>query len=283
MKQLYFVFPLLSLVALVGCSAPHVNLNAPFGSRPPNDNEEFYTAVAADFLDSKMCEKISYRALDEINPNMGSNDWHVSSQRSACSFYVAVETKDEDFCKSVRGIVTIPSNHSEISKSESETIIRRKGQLQYQPIPEVYVLPGFMQEMGYRDEVRYESQLGGPVSNPVYGFYAKIRNNDDFKAKIRELPNYGDAYSPGNLRPANEDEMLTQLVAVDDELPALCEKVSPNSYAETQPNGTGYKIAVRNSWGYRKLAFHTLGKHFLVLRMPLYHRALFQWLSSNII
>ena len=247
MKQPYFVLPLLSLVVLTGCSTPHVNLNAPFGSRPPNDHEEFYTAVAADFHDSKMCEKISDRALDEQGPDMGNLDWRVSGQRSACYFYVALTSNDEDFCRLVRGIVTLPSNHSGISKSECEEIIRNGQHSQYQPTADYYTLPGFMREMGYRDEERYESQIGGPVNNPVYGFYAKVRNNDDFKAKIRALPSYAEAYSPGNLRPANGDEMLTQMVAVDDQLPALCEKVSPNSYAETQPNGTAYKIAVRNS------------------------------------
>lgn len=240
MKQAYFVLSLLSLVVLTGCSTPHVNLNAPFGSRPPNDHEEFYTAVAADFHDSKMCEKISNSALDESGPNMGSLDWRVSGQRSTCYFYLALATKDEDFCKLVRRIVTLPSNHSEISQSECEESIRRKGQSQYQPTA-FQTLPELMHEMGYRDEDRYESEIGSVVNNPVYGFYANLRNNDEFKARIWTLPSYAEAYSPSNLRPANDNEMLTQLVAVEDQIPALCEKVSPNGYA----NRT--RAAVRNN------------------------------------
>jgi hypothetical protein len=250
MKQLYFVFPLLSLLALAGCT-PHVNLNAPSGSRPPNAHEEFYTAVAADFHDSKMCEKISDRALDERGPDMGSTDWRVSSQRSTCYFYVALATKDEDFCKLVRGIVTLPSNHSRISRSKCEEIIRKRQQFGYHPGTDDSALPGLMQEMGYGDEERYESQYReSAFNNPVYRFYAKVRNNDDFKAKIRALPSHAEAYSSGNLRPANEDEMLAQMMAVDDKLPALCGKVSPNSYAETQPHlysETVYRVAIRNS------------------------------------
>lgn len=240
MKHPYSVLSLLSLVVLVGCT-PHVNLNAPLGSQPPNDHEEFYTAVAADFHDSKMCEKISDRALDEEGPGMSGTGWSVSIQRSACYFYVGVTTKDEDLCKLVRGIVTLPSNQSGISKSECEEVIRRNGQLQYRPAPDVHTLPELMHEMGYRDEDRYEAEIGSVWNNPVYRFYANLRNNDEFKAKIRALPNYAEAYSPSNLRPANDDEMLTQLVAVEDQIPALCEKVSPNSYA----NRT--RAAVRNN------------------------------------
>ncbi len=92
MKWRYLVLPLLSVFLLSGCT-PHVNLNAPFGSRPPNPHEMFFTAVAADFHDVKMCEKISGRALDERGPDMGSSDWRVNSQRSSCYFYLAITTK----------------------------------------------------------------------------------------------------------------------------------------------------------------------------------------------
>lgn len=250
MKRHTFTLPLLLSLALCGCT-PHVNLNAPFGSRPPNDHEEFYTALASDFQDAKMCEKISDRALDERGPDMGSTDWRVSRQKSACYFYVAMATKDENFCKLVNGIVTLPSNHSGISKEECEAILRRHQQYGYHPSAFSNGLPGYMQEMGYRDEDRYDAQYKENLwNNPVYRFYAKVKNDEDFRTKIRDLPSYDEPFSPSNLRAANEDEMITQMMAVEDEIPMLCGKISPNTYTETPANlynDTVYRIAVRNS------------------------------------
>src|SRR5215469_11182339 len=48
----------LSSLSCYGCVTPHMNL-VPRGTRPFNGKERFYTVVAADFIDSKMCEKIS--------------------------------------------------------------------------------------------------------------------------------------------------------------------------------------------------------------------------------
>jgi hypothetical protein len=56
----------------------------------------------------------------------------MNSQRSACYFYLAIATKDQDFCKLVNGILT-PPNQSRISKSECLEIIRKNQQYGYQP------------------------------------------------------------------------------------------------------------------------------------------------------
>jgi hypothetical protein len=181
---------------------------------------------------------------------MGSRDWRVNGQRSAYYFYLAIAAKDGDFCKLVKGILTVPSNQSGISKSECLEIIRKNEQFGYQPAGDFYALPEFMKELGYREEDLYEGQyLASSVSNPVYTFYASIKNSGNFQTKVHDLPSYAEPYSPGNLRPANEDEMITQMVAVEDKIPALCKKLSPNSHAETAASlysDMVYRVAVRN-------------------------------------
>jgi hypothetical protein len=97
MRRCCVALMFLLLLLASGCS-PHLNLNAPFHSRQPNPHERFYTAVAANFGDSKMCEKISKRALDQESPGLDSTEWKVILQKSECYFYVAMSTKNTKLC-----------------------------------------------------------------------------------------------------------------------------------------------------------------------------------------
>ena len=139
-------------------------------------------------------------------------------------------------------------------------MIRQNQQSSYHPDAGDYALPGLMQEMGYRDEDRYEAQYKENIwNNPVYGFYAKVKNNSDFKSRVRDLPSYAGSYSPGNDRRANEDELMTAMLVVEDAIPATCENNSPNSYAESHANlysDIVSKGAVRNSC-FSAIAFDT--------------------------
>jgi len=70
----------LSSLLCYGCATRHLNL-VPRGTRPPNGKERFYTVVAADFIDSKMCEKISPKAITETwGPDMGCSQWYVDAR-----------------------------------------------------------------------------------------------------------------------------------------------------------------------------------------------------------
>ena len=235
------------LLPLGGCS-PHVNLNTPSNWRRPNAHELFYTAIAADFGEPGLCEKIASRAVDERNPGM--RGWDVSFQRSTCYFYAAVKAHNEAWCEPIRSVITIPSNKSLVSKSECQRVIRDKGDYGYSPDPFSY-LDGMMKEMGYTDEERYDGQYWlNPVNNAVYRFYASVRETAAFRARVRDLPTYDEAFAPDRLRRATDEEVLTQLLAIDDSSAELCQKVSPNSFAQPwfgmDPSSSA-KTALRNA------------------------------------
>lgn len=116
----------------------------------PNPHERFYTAVAADFGDSTMCEKISNRALEEKGPDLGTTKRRVYLEKSRCYFYAAILTKNASLCDSVKEIVTIPSNESEISQSKCRAMVHLpRWQIRDEPSPDYYEY--FFKEMGYGD------------------------------------------------------------------------------------------------------------------------------------
>lgn len=249
MKPLSAAFVLL-LAALLGGCTPHVNLNTPLGTRPPNSHELFYTAVAAEFGDAPLCDKISGRAIDESGPDLGSTQWRVQKQRSACYFYVALQTKNEKLCDSVSGVITLPSNASEVSATRCRYLISLDRRSDERPAG-YYGLPELLKEMGYTDEDRYAAEYAGNMVGPIGHFFETIRNTETFKQKVRNFPSYDEPYSADKLRPANGDEILTAWLAARDSVPELCTKISPNSYDET-PKGIRWRVisvktVVRNS------------------------------------
>ena len=50
-----------------------------------------------------------------------------------------------------------------------------------------------------------------------------------FKEKFKQLPSYDEPYSGEKLRSANDNEILTEIVAVETSSPEYCLKISPNS------------------------------------------------------
>lgn len=248
MKHVRMALAFLLLLPLGGC-APHVNLNTPSDWRPPNEHEVFYTAIAADFGEPGLCEKIAGRAVDESNPGM--RGWVVSYQRSTCYFYAALKARKEAWCEPIRSVIAIPWNKSNISKSVCRQVVRDQGQgYGYSPDPFSY-LDGMMKEMGYSDEDRYEGQYSlNPVNNEVYRFYASVRETAAFRARVHDLPTYAEAFAADRLRPATDQEVLTQLLAIDDSSAELCQKISPNSFAEDwygSDRPSSSKIALRNA------------------------------------
>jgi hypothetical protein len=186
------------LVLLASACTPHLNLNPPFHARQPNPHEEFYTAVAANFGDSKMCEKISKRALDEDAPTLSSTEWKVILQRSECYFFVAMSTKDTKFCDSVNQIVTLPSNRSDMSEAHCREILRKKQSYFDRPSPEYPLLGDFMKEMGYRDEDVFAAipALINPKQDIWPGFYtylqvqAQPNQKQEFLKRAEALPSF---------------------------------------------------------------------------------------------
>jgi len=187
-----------SLVLLASGCTPHLNLNSPFHARRPNPHEEFYTAVAANFGDSKMCEKISKRALDE---SVSTTDWRVILQRSECYFYVAIDTDNAKLCDPVTIIVTVPSNTADISAARCREVIQKKrSYFGTVLVPEYYSLGDFMKEMAYRKEDVYAAipALIGSKDDIWPSFYtylqvqAKPNQKQEFIKRAEALPSFTD-------------------------------------------------------------------------------------------
>jgi len=240
MNSNYSVVSLISILALLGYNPLPLQLGVPGESRQPNFHEEFYTAVAADFQDLGMCEKISIHAIDVRRPDFGTMDYRVTSQKSACYFYVALTTKNASLCDQVETIITDPPNKSEVSKSECLRALQDPHygrNYTHEPVLPFFPLSNLLQEMGYRDEdLDAATYSQNPLLSPIYKFYETIRNTDAFKEKIQRWPDHTEPFSPDKARLADEDEFLAQMVAIDDSLSSFCEKVSSNAYVEWRNN-----------------------------------------------
>jgi hypothetical protein len=230
-------FPIFIAAALTLCGcAPHINVNAPFGMRDPNANEVFYTAVAYNFDDPRMCSKISDLAVDESAPDMGVGNWRVTYEKSKCYFYLGIKMKSPELCKQIRTIVTIPHNDSEVSREACLKLVQDSNVNGYSPSPDFFTLGGFMEEMKYTEEDRWAAQYSeSEFHTPVWLFYEQIKNDPSFISRVETLPSYAEPFSERMLRPANPDEMLLQMVAVDNSIVSLCERVSPNAYYYVAP------------------------------------------------
>jgi len=248
-----FLVVTFAVVSLVRGCEPPLKTNGPAHSRPPNEHELFYTAVGANFGDSKICDKISKRALNEEGPDLGNTDWRVTFERSECYFYAALNTKNAELCDSVEEVITTPPNGATISRLECREVVQRNQNYGYEPSPNYYTVADFMKELGYTDEDFYAAEFArNSTNNSIYRFYETIRDTDEFKAKVWSLASYDEPYSKDRLRPANEDEILTQMFAVENSLPDFCAKVSPNSYVEGPIGLRWYspvpqKVALRNA------------------------------------
>jgi hypothetical protein len=183
-------------IFLGGCAPPHLNLNAPVHSRPPNQYELFFTAVAADFGDSRICEKISKRALEEeIRVNTG---WTVTLQRSVCNFHAAVKTEDTRLCDSVKRVITIPHNEADISPSACRKLLRRTPPNDnFKPWVDIHFLGGFMEEMGYREDTAkillINSERFDWGDFYVYlMLWAPLEQKQEFLQRVKALPSFTD-------------------------------------------------------------------------------------------
>jgi hypothetical protein len=188
------------LVLLASACTPHLNLNPPFHARQPNPHERFYTAVAANFGDSKMCEKISKRALDEDAPTLSSTEWKAILQKSECYFYVAMSTKDTKLCDSVSQIFMLPANRADMSEAHCRELLRKNQHYIDEPSPDYSWLGDFMKEMGYREDDVFAAipALIGSKEDIWPGFYtyvqvqAKPNQKQEFTKRAEALPAFTD-------------------------------------------------------------------------------------------
>jgi hypothetical protein len=236
-----------AVLVLTGCN-PHVTLVSPFGKRRPNLHEVFYTEVASDFHDAAMCKKIYAGAINEQGPDFGGYKyWRVDYERSACYFYLALATRMPHYCQMIQTIKTLPSNHSMITPTACLANLRSGNRANLSPTMVYYGLGSLMKEMGYRAEDRYAAEYErNNFINPVYRFYKSVRKTQDFKARVEALPSYAEPASAAKLRPANLDEMLMQAAAVDERIPALCGKISPNAYYVFKGRAAAGRVLLRN-------------------------------------
>jgi hypothetical protein len=195
MNRCALIFAFSLPIFLSGCS-PHLNLNALRGSRSPNQYEFFFTAVAANFGDSYICEKISKRALDENGPDSGTTEWRVILQRSACYFDAAMKTRDARLCDSVHQIIILPHNDAGISRSECRKLLLRNPQyVAFGPLPDVHLLDGFVEEMGYREAeakpfLINADHFGWSNFYDYLMFHAPLEQKQEFLRRAEALPSF---------------------------------------------------------------------------------------------
>jgi hypothetical protein len=251
MKSQRRLFWAIMILTSSGCATPHVNFVPP-GTRPPNDNELFYTTVASAFSDPKMCEKISRKAINEsCGPDIACTQWTVEYQKSICYLVLASKTKRAEFCNSVERVTVIPSNHSSISQSSCLASIQPGNSYGFVPFVDEHTVADMMSQMGYRGEDLLAVQYSdNPINNPLREFFDTIKGTPSFRSKIEGLPDQDERPANEALRAPTHEELLAQMLAIDEDLPRLCHKVSPNAHSEYLGSRGVADIFLRNDCFY---------------------------------
>lgn len=198
--------------------------------RPPSARDVFFKKVAQDFNAGHLCEKISPRA--HTTAGFTTRGYQISYWRSGCFYSVAVKTKNIELCGKVKTISTWFLDGSKISTNGCvEEIQAGRRWNVASPVPPEAELAKLMNEIGYDDKRLMESKYKqNPYLTPVYKFYSRVRQAPEFSAKVEALPSYTDTTTDGKIREPNIHETLYQMVAIDNNEPPLCEKISATAF-----------------------------------------------------
>ncbi len=192
---------------------------------PPSARDDFYYVVAWHFRQPAICQEIDARSIGREDQR--DEDKGLTYLQSDCYRNVGAQLHDPTVCNHVRS--------AGIDRLAGSQIAQWKCRHQFYtwgtawPADEQSFVE-VMRSAGYGDEQISDwlyrgERLGGIVHESL----EKLQKDPSFMQLVNSRPNYSEAYSLQDLRPATSTEYLYQVMAVNENNPRLCEKISPSA------------------------------------------------------
>jgi hypothetical protein len=200
-----------------------------FGQRVdmPNDRDSFIYEIALNFREPGLCQKIA-RYAEGCEAGFARPGYQISYLQSDCYLYLAAALPDRSLCEKVR-----PLRRGFMDGSEITPEFCRLNRVSAGASADQQVVVATMRKLGYLDQEIRDFQYRGFVNNPVHAAYDRLRKDGQFAERIKAAPNFSEPSELTKGRPANDLEYLYDLFAVDSNDSAYCDKISPNSRAES--------------------------------------------------
>jgi hypothetical protein len=212
-----------------------------FGQRLdlPTDRDRFIYAVATQFREPGLCQKISRHAEGSGGGTLGGlPGYNVSYLQSNCYWNLAAVLHDPSLCDKVRPISKGFLDGSKYNPAEC-----RANRASGIGVVDQHTIVAMMRKLGYVDQEIRDFRHGGEVGNAVYDAYSQLRKDGLFAERIKAAPTFDEPLRPDGIRPANELEYVYQMFAVDTNDSTFCGKISPNAQAE-RLNHTTFMLRV---------------------------------------
>jgi hypothetical protein len=225
--------------------------------QPATERDLFLFDVGVTYTSWDACQRIHPYAEGHGDDGPG---YEIRYLQSECYYFVAQAMHVESFCEHVRAVSVGMKDGSKFTSrfcKKQLTTPRGQGpqisgarsslQLVDQPTDSLSRLQGsapvWTADPGGDESLREMMQAVGigdgkvndflfarnPYSNSTVRMYQQLRKDVSFLNRLKAGTTYDEPLDLNKLRPANSLEYLYQLVALDNDEPELCGKLSPNA------------------------------------------------------
>lgn len=155
-------------------------------TRPPNAFEEAYSAMALDFGDHTLCEKISPEAETRLLFN--SPGTQIYRERSRCFLHAAGSTLNPWLCRFVEEAAAPRHDGSYFSRKNCEAIVAAGNAFTFSVS---FDHAAILAAMGYAAEEIARAHPGLPDDEAALNFYLHAVGRDGvFQQRLKRLPDY---------------------------------------------------------------------------------------------
>ena len=215
---------------------------------PPSARDDFYYVVAWNFRQPAICQEIDARSIGREDQR--DEDKGLTYLQSDCYRNVAAQLHDPTLCSHVRSAGIDRLAGSQIAQWKCR---RQRYTWGTAWLADEQSFIEVMRSAGYGDEqISDWLYRGNRLGGIVHGSLEKLQEDPSFMQLVNSRPDYSEAYSLQNLHLATSAEYLFQVMAVNENNPSLCKKISPGAIHRWN-NGKSNPLA---SVCYSEIAFN---------------------------
>ena len=213
---------------------------------PAAPKDDFFYVIGSRFASPQACGRIGPNAI-------GREDHRDSSEytylRSDCYRNIAVTAQAPWICKFVKSA----GADRLFGSWEAQKDCRKQRYSIGTSLPvNGTEFVQFVRATGFTDEQLAVSLAQRDPGKYIEPILAGFRHDPDFLKRLQNSPGFDEAEPAGQWRPAKPLELLDQTVAVESDMPSLCEKISPQA-AESNPSGNPFSL---RGWCFSSIAFN---------------------------
>lgn len=190
---------------------------------PASEKDDFLYVVAWTLKEPALCGRIDAGAI-------GRRDQYASRDftymQSNCYRNVAAMIHAPQLCDNVKSAGADRLIGSLVAKSDCRKQNSTLGSAMPSSGPHFVRA---MQLFGFSDEYLAQIRYEGRPDIYLYPILNALRAHPSFLPRLQALPGYAEPSAPRGLREPQPLEFLYEIVAIQMDLPALCQKVSPNA------------------------------------------------------